>query len=165
MSVGRIIGEIPQQSGERISKIPESESHNDSTKGSASGSLNPSHDTTIKNLERLWDRVTGKNDEIKAIQASAGIVAERGGRVFVSQFDRENAGYCMGPPTHPVLQQIYHLDRSSSDFHSQLNHALRTREYRQITLELRANDLIWFVDYLDNVRCHITSSYPALNQT
>ncbi|KAF9643886.1 hypothetical protein BDM02DRAFT_3191091 [Thelephora ganbajun] len=55
----------------------------------------------------------------------------------------------MAPPTHPALQQISHLDRTSPDFHGQLDKALRGREYRQCVPKLQGDDLVWLVDYLD----------------
>ena len=70
----------------------------------------------------------------------------------------------MDLPTDSVLQQIYHLDKSSPDFRSQLNDALHRQEYHQRAQELNADDLMWLVGYLDDVRCHITSSHPALSQ-
>ena len=65
----------------------------------------------------------------------------------------------MGLPTDSVLQQIYRLDRSSPDFRSQLDNALHRREYHQRAQELNEDDLMWLVNYLDGVRCHITSSH------
>jgi len=67
----------------------------------------------------------------------------------------------MDLPTDPVLQQIHRLDRSSQEFLSQLNIALHRREYHQSTQELNAGDLMWLVDYLDDVCCHITSFHCA----
>ena len=142
MPVGRITGETPQELRERISNFPESESHS----------------TTAKDFQLLSD------DETKTIQALAETVAEKDGRVFVPKFGCKNAGYSMGQPTSLVLQEIRRLDRSSSDFDNQLDCTLRGGDYYQSTQELNADDLMWLVDYLDDVSCHITSSHPALSR-
>ena len=53
-----------------------------------------------------------------------------------------------------ILQQFHHLDRSSSGFHDQLTNVLYGEEYKQSVKSLQGNDLVWLVDYLDEVRCH-----------
>ena len=53
-----------------------------------------------------------------------------------------------------VLQQLRHLDRSSPGFHDQLSNVLYGEEYKQSVKSLQGNDLVWLVDYLDEVRCH-----------
>ena len=101
MPVGRITGEIPQQSRERVSKPG-----NDNTKGSAPPqkqdfdksnrlSSSPLHKTRATDFQRLRNDVKSANDEVKAVRALAEIVAEKAGRVFISQFDREDAEYCI----------------------------------------------------------------------
>lgn len=57
----------------------------------------------------------------------------------------------MAPPSSPALQQLLHLDASSSDFDSQLNHVLHGQEYRQCLPTLQGDDVAWLVDYLDKV--------------
>ena len=60
----------------------------------------------------------------------------------------------MAPPTHPVLQQLHRLDRSSSDFRDKLDQILHGQAYEKCAKNLEREDLIWFVDYLDKVRRH-----------
>ena len=60
----------------------------------------------------------------------------------------------MAPPTHPVLQQLHRLDRSSSDFRDKLYQILHGQAYEECAKNLEREDLIWFVDYLDKVRRH-----------
>ena len=55
-------------------------------------------------------------------------------------------------PNHPVLQQFHRLDRSSPDFHDQLNEVLRGQEYKQCVPDLQGGDLVRLTDYLDEVR-------------
>ena len=62
----------------------------------------------------------------------------------------------MSPPNYPALQQLYHLDQSSIDFHNQLRNVLYGEEYTQCVPSLQSDDLVWLVDYLDKVRCRAT---------
>ena len=64
-----------------------------------------------KNFQQLWDDVKGTNDEAKAIRALAEIVTEKAGRVFVSQFDREDAEYCID-----VLGRVSRYPRPQRSF-------------------------------------------------
>ena len=43
------------------------------------------------------------------------------------------------------------LDRSSPHFDDQLNKALHGREYERCVQNLQRHDLIWLIDYLDDV--------------
>ena len=61
----------------------------------------------------------------------------------------------MPPPGLPVLQRLYHLDRSSSGFHDQLSNILYGEEYQKCVPNLQGNDLVWLVDYLDRVSRHV----------
>jgi hypothetical protein len=54
-----------------------------------------------------------------------------------------------------VSQELRRLDRSSPDFDSQLYDVLCQREYIQGAKNLGRNDLVWLIDYLDEVRRHI----------
>jgi len=62
----------------------------------------------------------------------------------------------MNPPTLPVFQQLHRIDGSSSGFHDQLTGVLYGEEYRRCAQDLQGDDLVWLVDYLDKVRCHVT---------
>ncbi|KAF9643029.1 kinase-like protein [Thelephora ganbajun] len=55
----------------------------------------------------------------------------------------------MAPPTDPALQQIAQLDRTSIDFHDQLDNALHGQEYRECVPKLQDDDSVWLVNYLD----------------
>ena len=70
----------------------------------------------------------------------------------------------MSPPSSPTLQQLHHLDRSSSGFHDQLSNLLYGEEYQQCAPNLRGDDLVWLVDYLDKVRRCVTFPHSPLNQ-
>ncbi|KAF9651098.1 kinase-like protein [Thelephora ganbajun] len=48
------------------------------------------------------------------------------------------------------LQQLRDLDKSSPQFHEQLNNALHRREYRTCVPTLQGEDLVWLVEYLDS---------------
>ena len=50
-----------------------------------------------------------------------------------------------------LLQKLRDLDRTSPDFHNQLTDFLRGNEYRDAAPSLQGEDLVWFVNYLDNV--------------
>ena len=65
-------------------------------------------------------------------------------------------------PSHDLLKQLDRLDRSSSGFHDQVNNILYGEEYKQSVPNLRNNDLVWLVDYLDNVRRLIALSNSPL---
>ena len=53
-------------------------------------------------------------------------------------------------PTNP-LQPLHDLDRTSPQFHEQLNDFLRGDEYRNVLPGLQNEDLVWLVEYLDSV--------------
>ena len=61
----------------------------------------------------------------------------------------------MSSPSPPALQQLHHLDRPSPDFQDRLSNAFYGREYSQCVPNIRGDDLVWFVDYLDNIRCRV----------
>ena len=68
----------------------------------------------------------------------------------------------MSSPSSPALQQLYHLDRSSPDFHDQLCNVFYESEYSQCVPNLVGDDLVWLVDYLDKVCCRVTFPRPLL---
>ena len=49
------------------------------------------------------------------------------------------------------LQQLYDLDTASPKFLKQLSELLRGNEYRNAVPNLQNEDLVWLVEYLDNV--------------
>jgi len=69
----------------------------------------------------------------------------------------------MASPSHPVLQRLDGLKRSSSDFHDQLSNVLYAEEYKQYVSDLRGDDLVWLVDYLDEVRCRLALPHSPPN--
>ena len=70
--------------------------------------------------------------------------------------------FLMSSPGSPALQQLYHLDRSSSDFHDRLCNVFYGSEYSQCVPNLEGDDLVWLVDYLDKVCCRVTFPRPLL---
>ena len=73
----------------------------------------------------------------------------------------QSSVFLMSSPSHPVLQQLHHLDRSLSGFQDQLTNVLYGEEYRQCVPNLQGNDLVWLVEYLDKVRCRAAlSNFP-----
>ena len=62
----------------------------------------------------------------------------------------------------PTLQQLRCLDKSSSDFHDKLYNVLCGEEYAQCEQTLEGGDLVWLVDYLDEVRRHVTPPHSPL---
>lgn len=64
----------------------------------------------------------------------------------------------MAPSDSPILQRLDCLNVTSSDFGDQLYDVLRGQEYMECVLGLDRNDIVWLVDYLDNVRrCTVLS--------
>jgi len=63
------------------------------------------------------------------------------------------------------LQQLRRLDRSSPGFHDQLTKILYGEDYQQRAPKLQGDDLVWLIDYLDKVCCHVTSSHPLLKMS
>ena len=59
-------------------------------------------------------------------------------------------------PFPPTLQQLDHFNRSSPDFHDQLSNVLYGKEYKKCVQSLQGKNLVWFADYLDQVRRRIT---------
>ena len=66
----------------------------------------------------------------------------------------------MTPPV--LLQKLRDLDRTSPNFYSQLISFLRGKEYQDAILSLQGEDLVWFVNCLDNVSLHFVFPRPAL---
>jgi len=60
----------------------------------------------------------------------------------------------MPSPDPPTLQGLDRLDRSSPEFHNQLSNTLYGEEYQQCVPNLRDDDLVWLIVYLDKVRHH-----------
>ncbi|KAF9645422.1 kinase-like protein [Thelephora ganbajun] len=67
----------------------------------------------------------------------------------------------MASPSSPALQQLHHLDTSSPDFHAQLYNILCGQEYVQCVPNLKDDDLIWLVDYLDKALDRLDLSSPV----
>ena len=67
----------------------------------------------------------------------------------------------MAQPANTVLRQIYQLDRSSPDFHDELDAILCGEAYERCKSKFVADDAKWFVDYLDKVNLpHHPSRFP-----
>jgi hypothetical protein len=71
----------------------------------------------------------------------------------------------MSPHSPPVLQQLDRLDRSSSRFEDQLRDVLYGEGYTRCALNLQGDDLVWLVDYMDNVRRWVTLLHSPLKPT
>ena len=70
----------------------------------------------------------------------------------------------MSPPTSPPLQILNRLDKSSPEFHDQLCSVLYGEEYVQCVPHLQHDDVVWLINYLDTVRCYVTSPIPHSTQ-
>jgi len=68
----------------------------------------------------------------------------------------------MSSPSSPVLQRLFRLDRSSPDFHDQLEDVLYGPEYVQCEQTLEGDDPVWLIDYLEEVRCYIALPHSPL---
>jgi hypothetical protein len=64
--------------------------------------------------------------------------------------------------SHPALQQLDRLDRSSPDFHDHLCDVLYGEKYQKCVSNLQGDDLVRLVDYLDNVRRRVALLYSPL---
>ena len=52
---------------------------------------------------------------------------------------------------HDPFEQLRNLDKTSPQFHEQLNKFLHGDVYQNVFLGLESDDLVWFVEYLDGV--------------
>jgi hypothetical protein len=68
----------------------------------------------------------------------------------------------MSLPSLQVLQQLDRLNRSLSEFHDQLCNILYGEVYTQCVRNLRGDDLVWLVDYLEKVCLHATLPHLPL---
>jgi len=68
----------------------------------------------------------------------------------------------MSSSSPPALQQLHRLDRSSYGFPDQLSGVLHEEEYQRCAPNLQGDELVWLVEYLDKVRCHIALSNSPL---
>ena len=68
----------------------------------------------------------------------------------------------MDSPSSPALRRLHRLDGSSSEFHDKLCDVLSDKEYAQCVPNLEGSDLIWLIDYIDEVRGHIVLLHFAL---
>lgn len=68
----------------------------------------------------------------------------------------------MPPPAPRVLTRLRLPDKSSRDFGIQLNNILHGPEYVEWEKKLEGDDLVWFIDYLDEVRRHVILSHSLL---
>ena len=58
--------------------------------------------------------------------------------------------------TRDPLKELRGLDKSSPEFHDQISDILHGEEYKQCVSDLQGDDLVWLVDYLDQVRLPIS---------
>ena len=65
----------------------------------------------------------------------------------------------MSPPSSQTLQELGRLDKSSSDFDDKLHDVLYEKEYAIHEGDFEDDDLIWLIDYLDEVRRHIAALF------
>ena len=71
----------------------------------------------------------------------------------------------MSPPNSPALKQLHRLDKSSADFGSRLYDMISGEEYVQCEKGLERGDLVWLIDYLDEVWCrHVPLFHSQLKQ-
>lgn len=69
----------------------------------------------------------------------------------------------MDSPTHPILQEICHLDTSSPGFPHRLSYVLYGQKYNQCVSSLGDDDLTWLINYLDEVCQRIAFLHALLN--
>ena len=70
----------------------------------------------------------------------------------------------MATPSSPVLRGLRNLNVASPYFQGQLINLLDDGEYVQCIQKLGKTDLVWLVDYLDEVRHLVTPAYLSLKQ-
>ena len=68
----------------------------------------------------------------------------------------------MPSPSSLALLQFRHLDRSSPNFDDQLRNVLYGSEYDKYALNIQGDDLMWLVNYLDEVRCRVSPPHSLL---
>jgi len=66
----------------------------------------------------------------------------------------------MYPTSPPALRQLRRLDRSSSEFYNQVCDVLYKEDYQNCVPNLQGDDSAWLVEYLNEVRHHI--SLPSM---
>ena len=81
-------------------------------------------------------------------------------RKEVSPISRDERTRSVSPQSvariaHPALQGLYHLDKSASGFHDQLDSILHSQRYELCVPNLGDSDLMGLVIYLDEVRCRV----------
>ena len=62
-----------------------------------------------------------------------------------------------------ILQRLDHLDKSSPQFPNQLASFLHEKGYEDCLPKLRDQDVVWLIEYLDNV-CLYIAPYPLSAQ-
>ena len=67
----------------------------------------------------------------------------------------------MSPPSSQALQEVDCLNKSSSDFDSKLYGVLYGQEYALHEKNFQDDDLIWLIDYLDEVCRDITALFRS----
>ena len=69
----------------------------------------------------------------------------------------------MASPSSPTLQRLHSLDKSSPDSQDQLNDLLHENEYQECVPTLQGDELMWLIDYLDEVRRRV--ALPTLRSS
>ena len=59
--------------------------------------------------------------------------------------------FSMAAPSSPALEKFQNLHASSSELQDQLNDLLRGEDYQECVPNLEGDDLVWLVEYLDEV--------------
>ena len=67
----------------------------------------------------------------------------------------------MSPPSSQALQELDRLDTSLSDFDDKLHNILYEQEYALHEASFEKDDLVWFIDYLDEVRRNIAPLFRS----
>jgi hypothetical protein len=63
------------------------------------------------------------------------------------------------------LQQLHNLDRASPLFHKEISEFLRGKEYRDAVPNLKGEDLMWLVEYLDSVSLQTVFPHSTFNNS
>ena len=67
----------------------------------------------------------------------------------------------MPPPSSQALQELDRLDKSSSDFDAKFHNILYGKEYALNEKNFEKDDLVWLIDYLDEVRRDIAALFRS----
>ena len=68
-----------------------------------------------KDYRRLWKNITSTTDEGEAVRTLTEILADKEGRAFIGNLNREDAGLCIEILDHVSLSMIHRIHFPDSD--------------------------------------------------